>query len=158
MRQLAIPTSQYSSTCSMQLANSKSSIMNSCYQLSLQRLMNVLTIMVGVPIPVTMQQEVIIVNVLLDMFFNLTSMKVGHSFECDVIAIMYMDQKLSQEQIFMTIIVRKQLCMCHIIDMCHIYLFLCFVTNFMISYNCLHVKRMSLGPGQGVVICLGIRT
>ena len=67
--------------------------------------MNVLTTMVDVPIPVSIQKEVITVNVPLDIFFNLTSMivKVGHSYECDIIVIMCIDQRLSQEQMFITI-------------------------------------------------------
>ena len=53
--------------------------------------MSVLTTMAYVPITVSILWEVITVNVLLDMLFNLTIMfvKVGHSFECDIIAIMY---------------------------------------------------------------------
>ena len=52
-------------------------------------------------------------NVLLDMFFNLIIMfvKVGHSYECDIIVIMYMDQRISQEQMLIKIITsHKYLC------------------------------------------------
>ena len=68
--------------------------------------MSVLTTMAYVPITVSILLEVITVNVLLDMFFNLTIMfvKVGQSFEFDIIAIMCKDQRISQEQMLIKLI------------------------------------------------------